>query len=82
MRPLPDTSCMTCASDTFSALMAMPASADATRIAVSTIVSLSANWPVGGSYAPSPYPVLARSRSRMRPFRISRRMTSTTTLRR
>ena len=37
---------------------------------------------IGGSYAPSPYPVLARSRNRMRPFLISRRMTSTTTLRR
>ena len=49
-----DTSCMTCASDTFSARMAMPASAEATRIAVSTIVSRSASWPVGGSYAPSP----------------------------
>ena len=54
MRPLPDTSCMTCASATFSALMVIPASAEATRIAVSTIVSRSASWPVGGSYAPSP----------------------------
>ena len=52
--PLPETSCMTCASATFSARMAMPASAEATRIAVSTIVSRSASWPVGGSYAPSP----------------------------
>src|ERR1700749_2391634 len=33
IRPLPDTSCMTCASDTFSAWRAMPASAAANRIA-------------------------------------------------
>ena len=42
MRPLPDTSCMTWASDTFSPPMTMPAS-PATRIAVSTIVSRSAS---------------------------------------
>src|SRR6201989_186241 len=48
IRPLPDTSCMTCASDTFSAWMAMPASAAATRIAVSTIVSRSGRSPVRG----------------------------------
>ena len=42
MRPLPETSCMTWASDTFSAPITIPAS-EATRIAVSTIVSRSAS---------------------------------------
>jgi hypothetical protein len=54
MRPLPETSCITWASDTFSASMSRPAWSEATRTAVSAIVSRSASWPEGGSYAPSP----------------------------
>lgn len=53
MRPLSETTCMTWARDTFSAPITIPA-AEATRIAASTIVSRSASWPDGGSYAPSP----------------------------
>ena len=43
MRPPPDTSCMTCASDMLPAPIVIPASAEATRIAVSMIVSRSAS---------------------------------------
>ena len=53
VEPPPETSCMTWASDTFCGPITIPA-AEATRIAVSTIVSRSASSPDGGSYAPSP----------------------------